>query len=120
MHRPLLVACVCCLICGAGLAQQRESDAIPDAPSPTQSETGPEATNPLQSGVAMFLTLQKKSVVFPDLATARGPTQQLGQMQAGGEQQRSIIHDRRGVIGFGLRAGQNQPWRVWPGAWRIR
>lgn len=74
MHRPLLVACVCCLICRAGLAQQGESGAIPDAPSATQqSETGPEATNPLQSGVAMFLTLQKKSVVFPDLATARGP-----------------------------------------------
>jgi hypothetical protein len=66
MHRPLLVACVCCLICRAGLTQQRGSSAIPDAPSATQqSQTGPEATNALQSGVAMFLTLQKKSVVFP-------------------------------------------------------
>jgi hypothetical protein len=74
MHRPFLVACVCCLICRAGPAQQREFSAIPDAPSATQqSETGPEATNAVQSGVAMFLTLQKKSAVFPDLATARGP-----------------------------------------------
>jgi hypothetical protein len=73
MHRPLLIACVCCLICRAGLAQQSQSSAIPDAPSPTQSETGPQATNPLQSGVAMFLTLENKSLVFPDLATARGP-----------------------------------------------
>jgi hypothetical protein len=73
MHRPLLVGCMCCLICGAGLAQRRQSSAIPDAPSPTQSQAVPEATNPLQSGVAMFLTLEKKSVVFPDLATARGP-----------------------------------------------
>jgi hypothetical protein len=75
MHRPLLVACMCCLICRAGLSQQRQSSAIPpDAPLATQqSETGPEATNPLQSSVAMFLTLQRKSVVFPDLATARGP-----------------------------------------------
>ena len=74
MHRPFLVACVCCLICRAGPAQQREFSAIPDAPSATQQpETGPQATNAVQSGVAMFLTLQKKSVVFPDLATARGP-----------------------------------------------
>src|SRR5271154_2247232 len=73
MHRPFLLACVCCLICRAGLAQQRQSSAIPDSPSPPQSETGPQATNPLQSGVAMFLTLQNKSVVFPDLATPRGP-----------------------------------------------
>ena len=29
--------------------------------------------NAVRSGVAMFLTLQKKSAVFPDLATARGP-----------------------------------------------
>jgi hypothetical protein len=79
MPRPILVALMWYLICRAGLAQQRQSSAIPDAPVPARhSGTGPEATNPLQSGIAMFLTLQKKSVVFPDLATARGPLSNWG------------------------------------------
>jgi hypothetical protein len=74
MYRPLMIAFMCCLICGAGLAQQRQSGATPDAPSAAQQAgTGPEVTNSLQGGVAMFQTLQKKSVVFPDLATSRGP-----------------------------------------------
>jgi hypothetical protein len=54
-------------------AQQQAPSDTPDAPTAVQQPTierGP--TNPLLSGVAMFLTLQKKSVVFPDLATAHG------------------------------------------------
>jgi hypothetical protein len=73
MHRLLLVALFCYLICTAGEAQQRlfgtgQSSTLQEP----QPQTQPEATNPLQSSVAMFLTLQKKSVVFPDLATAQG------------------------------------------------
>ena len=74
MHRLFLVALFCYVICTVGLAQQRQSGAVqtgtlPEPPPQTQ----PQATNTFQSSVAMFLTLQKKSVVFPDLATAKGP-----------------------------------------------
>jgi hypothetical protein len=73
MHRLFLVALFCYVICTVGLAQQRQSGAVQTGTLPEpQPQTQPEATNPLQSGVAMFLTLQKKSVVFPDLATAQG------------------------------------------------
>ena len=74
MHRLLLVALFCCLICTAGVAQQKHFGTVQTGTLPEpQPQTQPEATNPLQSGVAIFLTLQKKSVVFPDLATAQGP-----------------------------------------------
>jgi hypothetical protein len=47
---------------------------VPYAPSPgQQSQTGSEHTNALQNGVAKILTLQNKSLVFPDLATGTGP-----------------------------------------------
>jgi hypothetical protein len=74
MHRLILVALFCCLIYTAGLAQQKHFGTVQTGTLlEPQPQTQPEATNPLQSGVAMFLTLQKKSVVFPDLATAQGP-----------------------------------------------
>lgn len=70
MRRLTLSVLLAFLICHSGLAAARESGDIPDAPLPTQqSETAPAAPNTIQSGVAMALTLQKKSVIFPDLAT---------------------------------------------------
>jgi hypothetical protein len=73
--RPLfLVALSCYLICADVMAQAPHTAETPDAPSAVQQgSTQRESANPLQSGVAMFLTLQKKSVVFPDLATTHGP-----------------------------------------------
>jgi hypothetical protein len=74
MRRLILVALSCYLICADVMAQARQHAETPDTPSAVQQASTPrESTNPLQSGVAMFLTLQKKSVVFPDLATAHGP-----------------------------------------------
>ena len=72
--RPFfLTAAFCCLACIAGFAQQSQSDTVPDAPSAGQQpQTGSEHTNALQSGVAKVLTLQNKSLVFPDLATGTG------------------------------------------------
>jgi hypothetical protein len=72
MRRLFLVSLSFLLMSTYVLAQQTPSN-MPDSPPPAQQpniERGP--ANPLQSGVAMFLTLQKKSVVFPDLATAHG------------------------------------------------
>jgi hypothetical protein len=74
MRLLLLVALSSYLVRPDVMAQARQPAQTPDAPSAIQQEsTQRESTNPLQSGVAMFLTLQKKSVVFPDLATAHGP-----------------------------------------------
>src|ERR1700689_5103745 len=72
MLRLFLVSLSCLLIYTRVLAQQQAPSATPDAPTAVQQPTGPGPTNPLQGGFAMFLTLQKKSVVFPDLATAHG------------------------------------------------
>lgn len=72
--RPFsLVALSCYLMCAPLIAQQAQPTITPDAPSAPQQPTAErEPSNPLQSGVAIFLTLQKESVVFPDLATAHG------------------------------------------------
>jgi hypothetical protein len=60
---------------GAGsVAQQSPSGTLPDAPSNrAQSQAGPQGTNPLQSGMGFFQLLERKSLVFPDLATNTGP-----------------------------------------------
>ena len=74
LRRFFLTTVFCCLTCTAGLAQQSQSDTVPDAPSVGQrSQTASEHTNVLQSGVAKVLTLQNKSLVFPDLATGTTP-----------------------------------------------
>ena len=70
MHGLFLVAFLSCLTCATGIAQQKQTAAMPDAPSP-EHQAAPEPQNAIQSGVAMVLTLQKKSVVFPDLATGQ-------------------------------------------------
>jgi len=67
VHRLVATTAICCLLCAASVAQQSQSGAPPEAPSASaQSSTVPRGTNPLQHGIAF---LQRKSVVFPDLAT---------------------------------------------------
>lgn len=80
------IACavaVCCWFSFASAAQTSPSDQLPNAPSastqsqaPTQEEAKPPA-NPVESGVQtgvqFFQILQRKSLVFPDLATNRQP-----------------------------------------------
>jgi hypothetical protein len=71
----------CCLICEAGVAQQEQAQA-PDAPSASvQSQTTPQGTNPLASGVGFVQLLARKSLVFPDLATDRGPLNSWGKFK---------------------------------------
>jgi len=74
VRRFLLIAAFCCLACIQGVAQQNQSGAVPDAPTPGQQpQTNSEHANALHSSVAKVLTLQNKSLVFPDLATGAGP-----------------------------------------------
>jgi hypothetical protein len=46
---------------------------LPDAPSSSaQSPQTTKGNNPIQGGVALVLVLERKSLVFPDLATTKG------------------------------------------------
>ena len=70
MHRFVWTAVICCLVSTCSRAQQTQTGTLPDAPtSGGQSQTPPQANNPIQSSVALFQVLQQKSRVFPDLAT---------------------------------------------------
>ena len=74
MLRLIIAAIPCLLVCDGGLAQQSRSDTLPDAPSQTQEPPStPQTANPIQGSVEIFKLLEQKSLVFPDLATNRGP-----------------------------------------------
>jgi hypothetical protein len=72
MRRLILGVSASLLWTAAGLAQQAQPAPLPDTPTATAPEQQPTPTvtaNPIQGSVAIFQILQKKSVVFPDLAT---------------------------------------------------
>jgi hypothetical protein len=72
IHR-LLIAAPCFLICNFAMAQQSQLSSLPDAPAPSQQEpVASQPFNPIQSSVGLFKILQRKSLVFPDLATGEG------------------------------------------------
>lgn len=69
-----LAAGICCLVYPGCEAQHGQSGARPDAPSAiAQSQTESRGDEPLKSEVAFVQLLQRKSLVFPDLATDKGP-----------------------------------------------
>jgi hypothetical protein len=69
VHRWMLAA-PCLLLCNLAMAQQSQPEPVPDAPAPSQqTKVTSQPFNPIQSGVGVFKLLQKKSLVFPDLAT---------------------------------------------------
>jgi len=73
MHRFVWTAVICCLVCTCSRAQQTQTGTLPEAPAGSgQSQTVPQANNPIQSSVALFQVLQQKSRVFPDIATNAG------------------------------------------------
>lgn len=74
MRRLVLMTALCGLTCTGSVAQQRLAGGLPDAPSASaRSQTSPQGNNPLRSGVVFFQLLERKSLVFPDLATSTGP-----------------------------------------------
>jgi hypothetical protein len=95
-----LMTAGCSLICEVSLAQQEQS-ALPDAPSPSvQSQTAPQATNPLASGVGFVQLLERKSLVFPDLATNKGPLNSWGKFKLAANNSVSLS-----AVGSALLAG---------------
>ena len=67
------------LFFNGAMAQKSEIDSLPDAPTPTgqssqtQQPTTSLPANPIQGSAQVVRLLQRKSVVFPDLATIHGP-----------------------------------------------
>jgi len=65
---------MCLLSRVAGFAQTSDSGTLPDAPSArAQSQQNHPSPNPLSGGVEFVQLLERKSVVFPDLATGKQP-----------------------------------------------
>jgi hypothetical protein len=75
----MIAALSFCLLFNGAIAQKSGTDSLPDAPSQTeqspqtQQPTTPKAANPIQGGAEVVRLLQRKSLVFPDLATTEGP-----------------------------------------------
>ena len=74
MKCPALMIAICCLVHPACFAQANEPNQTPDAPSTSaQSQTTPLAVKQLQGGMEFVQLLERKSLVFPDLATSKQP-----------------------------------------------
>jgi hypothetical protein len=74
LHRRAITIVLCCLVPAGCFAQAGESNPRPDAPSTsTQSQTASPIMVPLQGGVQLVQLLERKSLVFPDLATSKTP-----------------------------------------------
>jgi hypothetical protein len=64
---------IACGLCSDGAAQQNPSGTLPDAPS-SSAQSPPETTkgnSPIQNSMALVQLLERKSLVFPDLATTK-------------------------------------------------
>jgi hypothetical protein len=62
-----------CGLCPGGAAQQNPPGALPDAPS-SSTQSPPQTTkgnNPIQDSMALVQLLERKSLVFPDIATTK-------------------------------------------------
>src|SRR5690348_4968969 len=74
MQRTGLVVAICLLSRVGSLAQLSKSGGLPDAPSArAQWQENQQPPNPLYGGVEFVQLLERKSVVFPDLATSKQP-----------------------------------------------
>ena len=68
------------LLFNGAVAQKSETHSLPDAPSPTEQSSQtqppvrtPRSANPIRGSVEVVRLLDRKSLVFPDLATNQGP-----------------------------------------------
>jgi len=77
---PTIAVLLFFLLFNTAVAQRSETHSLPNAPSQTEQSsqtqqpvTTPRAANPIQGGVEVVRLLERKSLVFPDLATNQGP-----------------------------------------------
>jgi hypothetical protein len=106
-RRVFLAAALFYLVCATGLAQS-QVDPVPDPVTPNRpSQT--EAATAFQSGVAMVLTLQNKSRVFPDLATNEGPLDSWGKFKLAANNSLSLSTFGAALIGSSFGQAINRP-----------
>jgi hypothetical protein len=97
----LLVATLIWAAGAAGFAQQSQPPA-PDAPMPQQQppqQNSNPMTAPISNSVDMFLTLQRKSLVFPDLATENRPLSSFEKLKLAANNTVSLSSVGAAVIG---------------------
>jgi hypothetical protein len=111
----LLTAALGAELGAAALAQQSQpTPTPPDAPTPNQQEAQPrQNTNPVTNGVStgvdMFLALQKKSLVFPDLAMDGRPLTPWGKLKLAANNTVSLSSVGAAVIGSAYGQAVNKP-----------
>ncbi|MGB8060715.1 MAG: hypothetical protein WCF26_02315 [Candidatus Sulfotelmatobacter sp.] len=108
----LVLTIAFCLLASLGsLAQQTQPGTVPDAPvagaAPTQ--TAPQRSNPVESGKAFFQLLQRKSVVFPDLATNEASLNRWQKFQLAANNSVSVATFGTALIASGLSQAVESP-----------
>jgi hypothetical protein len=110
MQRLVLTTAICCFLGAGSVAQQSPSGASPDAPSASaQSQTAPQETNPLHSGMSFVQLLQRKSLVFPDLATSTGPLDSWQKFKLAANNSVSLATVGAGLTGSAFGQAINSP-----------
>lgn len=108
--RLILMTASCCFLCAASVAQQSQSGAAPDAPSATPpSQTASQGTNPLTSGVDFVQLLQRKSLVFPDLATDTRPLTSWEKLKLAANNSVALSTVGAALVGAGYGQAINSP-----------
>lgn len=108
--RLILMTASCCFLCAASVAQQSQSGAAPDAPSATPpSQTASQGTNPLTSGVDFVQLLQRKSLVFPDLATDTRPLTSWEKLKLAANNSVALSTIGAALVGAGYGQAINSP-----------
>jgi hypothetical protein len=108
--KVMLTVAACLATSLDSLAQQTQPASTPDAPTPApQTQTAPNMANPIQGSVAIFFVLQKKSLVFPDLATNSGPLDPWGKFQVAANSSVAVSTIGGALIGAGFSQAINSP-----------
>lgn len=110
--QALWLALILALLCTCGAAQQPDqSAATPDAPSTSrQEETKPPATmSTVQSGAEFVSILQRKSRVFPNLATSAGPLSQDQKLKLAVNNSLALSSWIAALLSAGINQASNRP-----------
>jgi hypothetical protein len=107
IQQVLVTATFGSLLSAVALAQQGQPTELPEAPAPVKQPQS--ASNPIGSSVERFLTLQKKSLVFPDLATTEGPLDPWQKLKLAANNSVSLSTVGAALIGAGFNQAINSP-----------
>jgi len=109
--RVLKTAALGSFVCAAALAQQSQPAATPpDAPTPNQQDVqAQKSANPMSASVDVFLALQQKSLVFPDLAMDSGRLSPWDKLKLAANNTVSLSSVSAAVIGAAYGQAVNHP-----------